>query len=227
MQELFNNIGQVAVIAALIALIGVVLKALVDWLTTSRSKYVDVIAAERIKWVRELRVDLSGFLTDLDEVGFQCRQKTLNKDAANKSLDEVNKHLSMIQLKLNYGDELDRNLLYTLTRTAYVARTGTLEEYSEHKSTLVRFCSLLLKEEWEKAKRESSGPLRWTWLYFKRRKRIVERELFVGSAPVRAILEAASKPLSELEKERLNLQGAILPGEKAVNTAEAASDELP
>jgi len=208
MTTVWTNLGQVVVIAAFIALIGVALKAVSDWLTTSRSKYVDIIAAERIKWVGELRNDLAEFGFHLDEVSHQFRQSTLDKDAANKALEKVSQRLAVIQLKLNLEDRLDGTLYALLTRSAFTARTASLQEYADVKSLMTRFCGFLLKDEWEKAKRETAGPLRWIWLTWKQGRRARARKDFLSSEHIQAQLNAARRPLSDDEKARVQTPNA-------------------
>jgi hypothetical protein len=211
MELLTKNIGQVAVLAAFIALIGVVLKAFSDWLASSRSTYVEVIAAERIKWVAELRSDFREFAINLDEVAFQCRQSPMNRVAANKALDEVNRHLGLIQLKLNYEDSLDNALLGLMSKASFFARTGTLIEYTDYRSLMTQYQSFLLKDEWEKAKREAAGPARWLWLTWKRRLRLKSRSTYLASPAVKAKLDFASQPLSAENLQKVMQQQGVDP----------------
>jgi hypothetical protein len=205
--SLWDKIGEVAIIVAFIALLGVVLKAVSDWFATSRSKYVDVVATERIKWVGELRKDLAEFGFNLDEVSHQCRQRPLDKAAANNALEEVNKRLAIIQLKLNLDHRLDRTLYALLTRSVFVARTGMLQEYADAKSLMTQVCGFLLKDEWEKAKRETAGPLRWLWLVSKHHRRRRKRKAFFDLEQVQTQLKQARRPLTDHEKERLQAAG--------------------
>lgn len=207
MQALWNNFGQVAVVAAFIALIGVALKAATDWLTTSRSKYVEVIAAERIKWVGQLREDFREFGLQLDEVSYQFRQKPLNTKAANEALEGASRHVNVIYLKLNLEDTLDSRVLGLMNRTVFLARTGDLEDYALFKSVMVRFASYLLKDEWEKAKREAAGPLRWLWLWLKQVRRRRERAEFAKTEKMKSILNLAATPLSAEQREIVRAQG--------------------
>lgn len=207
MQTIWNNLGQVAVIVAFIALVGVILKALSDWLTTSRSKYVDVIAAERIKWVGELRSDVREFSVNLDELSHQCRQEPINKETANEAIERASRHLNLIQLKLNLDDPLDSALFSLMSRTAYFARTKGLQEYADLKGLMILRASYLLKDEWEKAKREASGPIRWLWLSWKQSRRQRKRKKLAASEPMKSLLKMAATPLSPEEKAMLAAQG--------------------
>jgi hypothetical protein len=202
-----NNLGQVAVTVAFVALIGVILKAISDWLSISRSKYVDVIAAERIKWVGELRNDFRELGINLDELSHQCRQPELDKKAANLALDGAIRHQNLIQLKLNLEDKLDSTIIGLINRTGYLARTASLEEYAKSKGVMVQYTSFLLKDEWEKAKREASGPLRWLWLTWKQSKRLRRRRCLAETEPFKSQLALAATPITQEEKLVLAAQG--------------------
>lgn len=209
MEWIAKNLGQVAVIVAAITFIGVIVKAVTDWFTTSRSKYVDVIAAERIKWVGELRSDVREFGFHADEVSHQFRQKPFDQEAANKALESASRHLNNILLKLNLGDPLDLTVLALISRVGAIAKTGSLQEYAMAKSALTRYASYLLKDEWEKAKREAAGPVRWIWLELKRRKRQRVRDASAQTKAIKAELHSALEFLSEEERAIVVRRGAL------------------
>ena len=204
MQWIADNLGQVAVIAAVLTLLGVMIKAVTDWLTSSRSKYVDVIAAERIKWVGELRSDFSKFFVGFDRVVHLFRLDQREKIKINDALEVANNHMNLVRLKLNTESDLDITIIDLMQRSAYSARSGDLEEYRSYRSLLLKFCSFLLKDEWEKAKREASGPLRWVWLTWKHWRRVRARAKFVNMASVQAKLDIASRPFSSKELQVLH-----------------------
>ena len=97
---------EIALSVGLIALGGVLVTAILNWLATSRSKYVETITTERIKWVGELRSDFSEFLSDLTEL----RKAHKRKESKPEISARAYKRLVLIHLKLNPRAPLDREI---------------------------------------------------------------------------------------------------------------------
>lgn len=203
MQLLRDNIGEVVVITASIAFAGVLLKAFSDWFTSSRSKYVDVIAAERIKWVGELRSDFLDFFMCLDNMAHQFRSKNVDHVAADRACKDVNRLINLIRLKLNLESALDNTILSLMGRAAYLARIGQMQEYVDFRRVLTDYSSYLLKDEWEKAKREASGPMRRLGLAWRRKRRQLMRRRFAERPLIKPILEKSKVALSCEEQLKL------------------------
>jgi len=159
---------------------------------------VDVIANERIKWVAATRTDFQQLIGSLDHL----RHKIVVDKAEISDLQEAvavaNKLTSLIGLKINADDVEDRKLLRVSNWLSYFASKGTDEEYGFTRAYLSLLVNFSLKDEWEKAKQEAAGPLRWVWLKAKQQWRVRKRPALIASSIPMSILEKTdNKPAGE------------------------------
>ena len=158
---------QQALFTSLVAIAGFVgglLSTTLINLTASRNKFIDVITAERIKWVVELRRDFATYLA------MSLRLASTNKkdesDEYYRLQMELGERISLLDLKLNYESKLDCEISLLARACLHIAM-----EDPDHKingmnrskrlgiahSNLRILIRMLLKDEWEKAKLESAS----------------------------------------------------------------------
>lgn len=177
MSELFEwiRINSVAAAAAatvgasFIALCGVVLAALVAFITGRRSVYISSVTAERSKWIEKLRTNIADLLGVCSAIHLSTPI-----DIAAKEQRSVGDHVpdlerrhhadrlvALITLQLNPNDEsgIDRNLIIHM-RNLVGSAEKLDKSYRVEEKKFIRHCQFLLKEEWEKVKSEARGTLK-------------------------------------------------------------------
>jgi hypothetical protein len=176
---------QIAVVAAAVAAFAVLLAAFINFLASGRSKYVEVIAAQRIKWVDDLRENILEFTTALDSLIY-CVQRGIHRgDEYDKHLDTAGRQMQLVMMKMNLEKTSDTRLIGLMRREMHYARCGDYQEFTAYADLRLRSTYDLLKDEWEKAKLEAAGPIRWTWLWLKGLHRQRRRQAY-WSHPARA-----------------------------------------
>lgn len=157
-----------AVIVALIALVGALAGVVTSYLVAGRAVYINSITAERSKWIEKLRTSIATYSGLLAELSFTLMgQKVLSEKGSGAAslvvnvLTKINNIASVIQLQLNPWNEIDKNLLRLIESVVIRDRTDHLLVDKADK-LLIAHSQWLLKAEWEKVKYEAHGGLyRW------------------------------------------------------------------
>lgn len=158
---------EIALLIGAIAFVGVLLTALSNWFSASRSKYVDTITAQRIKWVAELRSDISEWISDLTELRQSYKRREPEEKRA-EAIARAYRKLVLIHLKLNLRSPLDREIFSMMCKAIEEVPSGDSMRVQTAHVELVARVSDLLKDEWEAAKWESAGPIRRLQIWWKR-----------------------------------------------------------
>lgn len=144
------------VIAAIIALCGVILSAavsLVFGLANSkynyRQLYAETVSANRMDWINVWRQNVSKFLACAEIIHKHSNcAKTLQFEK------EMYEARAMIVSRLNL-DENDHKLMYLLINS--FAIHGSRQDFQKSKELLLSQARKILKNEWERVKREAKG----------------------------------------------------------------------
>lgn len=165
---------QAVLYAALIALAGVMLSAIVSFFMSQRTIYINTVTAERTKWVGKLRENIAEIssLTRAfrDEFGIKAARVNITKQTEAKR--KINELISTIKLQLNPSSKVDENIILLIEKMPSLAddRSAKLEKFD---NLLVAHAQWLLKEEWERIKAEASwfgGGLR-SWRVWRANRR--------------------------------------------------------
>lgn len=155
------------VLSAAIAVSGVILSALVSALISRRTNYLNVVTAERSKWIEKLRGNLAKYSAVAHAVFYKAKAEDWGEAKRTSAeyyamLRELQDLRSLLKLQLNPKGEIDQNIIVLIDRIYELSRTWTFgAQLAEAERLLVLHAQHLLKAEWEKVKSEARGPLRW------------------------------------------------------------------
>jgi hypothetical protein len=154
-------------LSAAIAVSGVILSALVSALISRRTNYLNVVTAERSKWIEKLRGNLAKYSAVAHAVFYKAKSEDWGEGGKTSPeyfalLRELQDLRSLLKLQLNPKGKIDQNIIVLIDRIYELSRTWTFgTQLAEAERLLVLHAQPLLKAEWEKVKSEARGPLRW------------------------------------------------------------------
>lgn len=164
LSEFFHRTDPVTLSAA-IAVSGVILSALVSALISRRTNYLNVVTAERSKWIEKLRGNLAKYSAAAHAVFYKAKNEDWQKGPSTEYyalLRELQDLRSLLKLQLNPKGKIDQNIIVLVDRIYELSRTWTFGgQLTGAERLLVLHAQPLLKAEWEKVKSEARGPLRW------------------------------------------------------------------
>ncbi len=131
---------------ALIALCGVVISALVAWLTALKGLCVNAVTVERSKWINALRENIASFSGKLRTLSFRAETKSLDERARIAAITEINNLISLIHLQLNPHGTIESNIAKILERTPGLAEHADGEALRREDTRLIAHCQWQLKE---------------------------------------------------------------------------------
>ena len=151
---------------ALIALCGVIVSALLAWMSGRKSLYVNAVTVERSKWINALRENIASFSGKLRTLSFRAETKKLDDEARLTAVAEINNLISLIHLQLNPFGEIEQKVATILERMPMLAEKADGSQLRDADKLLIAHCQWLLKAEWDKVKYEVRSPLMrpWFWL---------------------------------------------------------------
>ena len=160
-------------VAAAIALVGVLFSALVSALVARRGTYIATVTAERSKWIDNLRRNISQALGTASYLHSMIVEEGIEaiEEEDNELLRNTAVLLATVRLQLNPLGEIDANIILLLRAMPAWVRNDD-DAYDNFETLLIRHSQWLLKEEWEKVKYESRGMSRFLTEPFKRYKRL-------------------------------------------------------
>ena len=116
-------------------------------------KFIDTITSERIEWLEKLRIDISRFsgLTSF-------WAKSLGSADTSESIEvlkEIDVLRVMIKLRLNPEGTYDKQIIELLDKIPLLTDKTDLTEINNALDMLTKLSQKLLKEEWNRVKKES------------------------------------------------------------------------
>ena|ERR1700729_1491485 len=147
------------------AVLAAVVAALVSVLVATRNNYMQAVTAERSKWIDKLRENISTFSGKTRTFSYKIvhRITPFNSPEYVDAIDEINKLIALIKLQLNPKGEVDGNLIRLLDKIPSLADNPSDlgAKLRRADNLLIQHAQWLLKDEWEKVKRETNlfGPL--------------------------------------------------------------------
>ncbi len=175
------------VLVALIALVAALVGALVSFLISRRSIYINSVTVERSKWIGELRANIAGLSSQALNINHRLIDSHAydRSNEFNSSAQEIYRLSALIKLQLNPFNEIDANLLSILDEFTDSFNNPTDFMWASHDYLLIAHAQWLLKAEWEKVKSEAAGlPLKpWLWLkaklYMRRHRKFAGPKILV------------------------------------------------
>jgi hypothetical protein len=155
-------------LSAVIAVSGVILSALVSSFISRRINYLNVVTAERSKWIEKLRTNLAKYSAVAHAVFYKAKKEDWSESSLGMSseyyalLRELQDLRSLLKLQLNPNGKIDQNIIVLIDRIYELSRTWTFgPELEQEGRLLVLHAQYLLKAEWEKVKSEARGLPMW------------------------------------------------------------------
>lgn len=165
LSEISDPSGWLSVLAAGIALLGVLISVWVSSVISRRSVFVNSVTLERSKWIEKLRSNLADFYSATSNLHFLALKADPNErvfDVEPDLVREVEKLAALIRLQLNPKGEIDTNIILLLGHIPHIACEKS-DLFGTAQDLLILHSQWLLKEEWEKVKVEASGFLKRAW----------------------------------------------------------------
>ena len=156
------------------ALFAAIVSALISYLVSRRSVYINSVTSERSKWMEALRSTISKFSGTADKISAR-RKKADYEGSPDWATDTkaLRTLLSDLTLRLNPTEPEARNLLRAAKKLDAAARLHSPPAVILANEVMIRHAQWVLKAEWERVKQEASGPLKapiYWWRNWKRRK---------------------------------------------------------
>jgi len=172
----------VPIVAAVIALFGVVVSGFVAFTVSKLSTYVTAVTGERSKWIDKLRGNIAELLGVCGAIHMEFSDKASENSLAKRQ--DADRLIALITLQLNPNDKsgIDQNLMRLLPELVAASEKNGAS-YRLFERYFVRHAQFLLKEEWEKVKSEAKGTMLafLTGSACKRRKRAKEYAKFCAA----------------------------------------------
>jgi hypothetical protein len=167
MNAILTKLGESSspvVFAAVVALFGAIVSAIIALLISRRTTYLTAVTAERSKWIDKLRnniAELAGICAYIHSKGTATGLTAYSESSPeyDELLMKIENLEALIQLQLNPRGRIDQNIIEILQKIAHLAKMHDFRMYSAH-WLLIHHAQWLLKEEWETVKYEAAGSVR-------------------------------------------------------------------
>ncbi len=123
-----------------------------NYRASRRTSFINTVTAQRIKWIEQLRQDISAF-SGLTHTW--CFSELEGKPEEAAILKEIDRLRHLIRLRLNPSGTHDQEieeLIQRIPQFTHVTKRGELKQTIEQITVATQ---KLLKEEWDKVKEES------------------------------------------------------------------------
>lgn len=146
-----SNGENIALIVAIVALLGTMLSAFANFTAVSKTNYLSSVTSNRVIWIGELREEFIDLM-------LLCVNNISADDKTRKAVAiKIVKLIYSFTLKFNLQARLDNRLLALVSCQLNAFNSQDDKLLSEIHSEMQKKVSLLLKNEWEKVKFESSS----------------------------------------------------------------------
>jgi len=151
--------GYVLVLAAgvVVTLLLGLWNAVVNYRNSRRTNFVNIVTSQRIKWIEQLRQDIGSYC---GLTYHWSHSEMEGKSGEADMLKELDRLRHVIRLRLNPLGEHDRIINNLIEEISQYTDPRRQKELADALERMTRTTQALLKEEWDKVKRESEhGPL--------------------------------------------------------------------
>jgi hypothetical protein len=127
--EFFHRADSVTT-SAVIAVSGAIISAFVSAFISRRTNYLNVVTAERSKWIEKLRGNLAEYSAVAHAVFYKAKNEDWSEGGKTSPeyyalLRELQDLRSLLKLQLNPKGEVDQNVLVLIDRIYELCRTWT------------------------------------------------------------------------------------------------------
>ena len=119
-----------------------------------RTTFINTVTAERVKWIENLRTNISEFCGLTYTWCASNIEGTEEKNEILKKIDVLRHHIRL-QLNPDPSATLDREIEKLIAEVPYLTHQTQQDELKIAINNLIETSQTLLKEEWEKVKLES------------------------------------------------------------------------
>ncbi len=119
-----------------------------------KTSFINTVTSQRILWIEQLRQDVSKFcgLTHT-----WCMSDLEDKPEESEILEEIDRLRHVIRLRLNPNDTPDRKIAALLKKIPELTHSSKRTELLAALEELTVETQLLIKDEWEKVKKEAKN----------------------------------------------------------------------
>lgn len=120
--------------------------------TTRKNNFINTVTNQRIQWIEQLRQNIASFL---GLTHTWCESEIEGKPEEIEILKELDRLRHLIQLRLNADATIDRKIAALIKKIPDLTQSSQKPERKKAMEELSDLSQQLLKEEWEKVKKES------------------------------------------------------------------------
>jgi hypothetical protein len=142
----------VTIIAAIIALGGVVVSSFISKLISGRTLYINAVTVERSKWIDKLRDNIAKCSGDLRTLSYKVEAAyariavaPVNLQEQDDLVEKINRLISLVSLQLNPFGEIDKNILTILAKMPALAGSPNGQKLRIADELLIKHSQWLLK----------------------------------------------------------------------------------
>lgn len=147
--------------------------AIGNYRTSRRTNFINTVTSQRVKWLEQLRQDISAYSGLVHTWYFSALQ---GKPQEYEVLKEVDRLRHVIRLRLNPAGKHDAQIEKLLDKIPKLTSAAIADDLTVALNELTVAAQRLLKEEWEKVKDEAERgnlkkekPTRWRRLFHRAR----------------------------------------------------------
>lgn len=123
----------------------------VNYRNTRHTNYINTVTAQRVKWLEQIRQDISSFCG----LAYTWHYSNLaGTDQEHDILKEIDRLRHVIRLRLNPSGTHDKTIEQLIAEIPKYTDCSQRDKFQKTIEELTTTSQLLLKEEWEKVKRE-------------------------------------------------------------------------
>ncbi len=122
-----------------------------NYRTSRRTNFINTVTSQRVKWIEQLRQDISAFSGLVHTWYFSAQGKPQEYEV----VKEIDRLRHVIRLRLNPAGEHDRRIEALLEEIPKLTAAVDADKLTAALNELTVESQRLLKEEWEKVKDEA------------------------------------------------------------------------
>jgi vacuolar-type H+-ATPase subunit I/STV1 len=124
--------------------------------TTRESRFINTVTAERVKWIQELRSNISKFCgATFSYAAIYAGKPSSTSTEAVELLKDIDRLGFLIRLQLNPKEEPDQQIEAITKKIPNLIEQPKLHQLTATLEELTTATQALLKKEWEKVKQEA------------------------------------------------------------------------
>lgn len=128
---------------------------------TRRTQYINTVTSERVKWIQELRKNVSALSGAVHTWALTYANASLpqQREGETALLADIDRLRYLIRLQLNPTDSPDDEIEALLLRIPTLTNSATQEQLLITLEALTQKTQMLLKKEWQKVKKEANPKI--------------------------------------------------------------------